>query len=489
MRRLINFERVLTENFAAITFCLIIIFGVAIRIVTPPYQVADEINHFARAWQVSEGKLLAQTEQVRLIEDGDNPTTKNQVGWSCKGGRVTLHDEGEKFFVAEVPRSLMPPEFVADIINKYHLIKFDMAEKFISTPLDVEVTEWHLIPNTGSYSPLAYLPQAVIAFLGRSLNFCAGTIYYLMSLGALIFCAFCVFGAMKLLPEKKILIFLLAMMPMFLTEISSTSADAIIYGATLFGAAWLLSLRRRGEKISSAEIFGLITLAITLGLLKQVYGAILLLYFLIPRARFNSTGQFIGLGLSLLIIDLTISSAWLYLSSDGGRVPLFTGFYMGLEGIDAVAQKQFMLAHPTEFLTAFAASVIKPDIWFAKTFIGVLGIVNLYFPIIFYFAYVVMLIIGATVGDLNLKFRERLLMIFIALVTMLGVFAVEYLIWSPVGAELIAGVQGRYFIPVALIAFASLSLFNPPRFSFAITFVFGVASALSTLWILFSRLY
>ena len=186
--------------------CLLIIFGVAVRVVTPPYQLSDEINHFARAWQVSEGKFLAQEAEVRAIERGDNPTTIDQVRWSC-GGRVTLTTEDEKFFVAETPRSMMPPEFAIDVVNKFNTMNFVALKKFLATPLNPALTEWQLIPNTGAYSPAAYVPQAMAAFVGRRLNLSAGAIYYLMSLSALTFVAACIFLAMKLLPEKKFLIF------------------------------------------------------------------------------------------------------------------------------------------------------------------------------------------------------------------------------------------------------------------------------------------
>ena len=485
-----NFERKIDAvGFEYVAVGLILIFAIAVRIITPPYQVADEINHFARAWQISEGKFLSATAQVRAIERGDNPTTKDQVRWSCKGGRVTLNSEDEKFFVAETPRSMMPHEFTLDVVNKFHLISFDMAKKFFDTPLNSEATEWHLIPNTGSYSPLAYLPQAVAAWIGRQLNLTAGAIYYVMCLSGLVFAATCVFLSMKLLPEKKMLIFLLASMPMFLVEATSNSADAVIYGLCFLATAWILSLRGKSERLTAFEIFGLIIFAIALGLLKQVYGAILLLYFLIPRARFKSTAQFVGVGIFILATELAVSTAWLYVSSDFGRVPLFTGFYMGLDGIDVAAQKNFILAHPTEFFAAFVTTLAHPDIWFAKTFFGVLGIVNVYFPKIFYVGYAAVLIVAASIGKLQLTLPQRLLMLFATFITMLGVFAVEYLVWSPIGADVIAGVQGRYFVPMALLALSSLSLFESPKFACLPTLLIGILSAALTLWITCSRFY
>ena len=68
------------------------------------------------------------------------------------------------------------------------------------------------------------------------------------------------------------------MMPMFLFQASS-SADAVVNGVCVLGAAWLLSLRRESAQLTLMNCALLILLAVCLGLLKQVYGVLLLLYF------------------------------------------------------------------------------------------------------------------------------------------------------------------------------------------------------------------
>ena len=44
----------------ALTFGLLVIF------ITPPFQVPDEINHFYRAWQLSEGQFLPVKNDARV---------------------------------------------------------------------------------------------------------------------------------------------------------------------------------------------------------------------------------------------------------------------------------------------------------------------------------------------------------------------------------------------------------------------------------------
>ena len=147
---------------------MILFFGVAVRIVTPPYQVLDEINHCARAWQLSKGKFLADFDKVRNVEQNENPTTKNLLKNVCKNGRANLHSEDEKLFAATVPHSIMPADFAIDNVNRFYAINFGMTKNFLNTPLNPTETEVHIIPNTGAYPIISYLPQAFAAFITLS---------------------------------------------------------------------------------------------------------------------------------------------------------------------------------------------------------------------------------------------------------------------------------------------------------------------------------
>ena len=48
----------------------------------------------------------------------------------------------------------------------------------------------------------------------------------------------------------------------------------------------------------------------------------------------------------------------------------------------------------------------------------------------------------------------------IGCIALLGLFAVLYISWTPLRNPVIEGVQGRYFIPIAL--FAALAMHRPP---------------------------
>jgi len=115
-------RRIENIGFEKAAFYLILFFGICLRIVTPPFQTLDEINHLTRAWQVSEGIFCSPAEEFRKVESGNNPTTKSLLHWALNGKEsVSLHNEDEKFLVAVVPGSMTPP---------YYAIEFDWAKKW-----------------------------------------------------------------------------------------------------------------------------------------------------------------------------------------------------------------------------------------------------------------------------------------------------------------------------------------------------------------------
>ena len=475
------------ENFGAekIFIGIFLFFGVMILFMRPPYQLMDEINHFPRAWQISEGIFLSPTMTIGDYKNGGDFRAKKIF---CLD-RAPADSLDDKIYIAEVPVSFLSDDFIVNPNKRHYIHDFSIEyiEKFLSTPLNPEKHEPIQIPNTGVYPPLTYFPQAIAAFIGRVLNLNAGVIFYLMGLSGLIFVAVCVFYSMKFLPEAKQLIFLLAMMPMFVVEAASTSADAVTFGVCFLGTAWLLSLRNSTEKFSRAEIFGLIILSIMLACSKSVYGTILLLYFLIPRERFKN---FWALGAAILLLNLFLLSAWSWLSIELSDVKPYTNYYLGYMDRNIVAQKIFVMEHPLAFFVAMINSFVELPAWYWLNFIGTWGFLwNVTLPSMFYVLYSMILIFFSLSNRLNLKFVERGILIFAASVSMLGFFLFDYLIWSSVGSEIISGVQGRYFIPIALMFLGALSIFPPMRHKNLIALLAGIFSGVTMLLANFFAFY
>lgn len=110
-------------------------------------------------------------------------------------------------------------------------------------------------------------------------------------------------------------------------------------------------------------------------------------------------------------------------------------------------------------------------------------------PPMFYIAYGITIIFFALSNGLSLKLGERGILIFAAFVSTLTLFVYDYLIWNAVGAKFIRGVQGRYFIPIALMIFGALSFLPPMRHKNLIALAAGVFSGVMMLLANFSAFY
>ena len=156
--------------------------------------------------------------------------------------------------------------------------------------------------------------------------------------------------------------------------------------------------------------------------------------------------------------------------------------YIGVKNVDAAAQKIFILEHPKDFFDALLYSLSFAKIYYWFSFMGVWGANGEFFmPPMFYIAYGITIIFFALSNGLSLKLGERGILIFAAGISAFAFFFVHYLKWSTVGAEFIRGVQGRYFIPIALMIFGALSVLPTMRHKNLIALAAGVFSGVSML--------
>ena len=112
----------------------------AFLILTPPFQVPDEINHFYKSYQISDGHFISKTTNNRL------------------GGYVP-----KSFVEITEPFLVLRGNMNAKIDYKRIFSQFTI-------PLNEDDKVFVDFPNTGLYSPVSYLPQAVSIFILKNLN-------------------------------------------------------------------------------------------------------------------------------------------------------------------------------------------------------------------------------------------------------------------------------------------------------------------------------
>jgi len=204
--------------------CFASLFGLIFLILTPPFQVPDEINHFYKAYQVSEGKLLSVKHDDRV------------------GGYI--------------PTSLVKTTepFLGLRWNKNAKTSFKTISEQFEIPLNPEEKTFVDFPNTSMYSPISYLPQAVSIRFLRSFSLSPLSLFYGARIFTLIFWILSIFLVIRLLPFHKWLFVLISLLPMSLFINMSLSADVASNIISFILIAYLLRMAfsngpiKRGDK-------------------------------------------------------------------------------------------------------------------------------------------------------------------------------------------------------------------------------------------------
>src|ERR1700722_6257338 len=124
-------------------------FGTAMVFLTPPFQVTDEFWHFFRAYQVSLGQFVAQSQG------------------NSQGGMlpVSLLKLSGRF--ADLPYHPAQKTSLKEILDARNI------------PLEPERTTFCRFPTSANYSPLIYGPQAIGIAAGRWMGLRPLGLFYL----------------------------------------------------------------------------------------------------------------------------------------------------------------------------------------------------------------------------------------------------------------------------------------------------------------------
>jgi uncharacterized membrane protein len=406
------------------------ILGLVLVFLTPLFQVPDEPNHAYRAYQVSRGGLVAE----------------------MKDGRVG----------GEVPSSLIESARTLYALTTDKTSRFRMAtlHRLQSKPLNPSTRRFVGFPNTALYSPLVYLPQAVGMAVGRLFDLSAPTLCYIGRICNLLVWVALVSLAIRITPVYKWLFFVLALMPMSLFMAASLSADTLTNGLMFLAVALFLKLGLDPQQgVGKREVLALLAIVILIPLLKTGYFPILLLFFLIPGAKFTSRKvQFALFGL-LVTGAFLASSAW----ATFGKVPEYLQAFVTrlspVQNADHVKQLQFILSDVGRFAgILFHTISVHFGIW-THHFVGVLGWLDVLLPqSMVYFGFGIILFLSWVEArpDINLRWNNKVMLALYAGITSGIIITSQYLTWTPVGAPEIRGIQGRYFIPIAPAFFSLL---------------------------------
>jgi uncharacterized membrane protein len=396
---------------------LLLTFGIPMIILIPPGAGYDEEDHLVRVWELS--------------------------AFSFVPGQLSAQEM--KF-----------PTMFRDLAYRQQAISGIMDVDFLQTYDEALLYERgyvHRKINTKSvYSPALLFPQAIsMRYLGRQANLPALTVFYLCRLAGLLSYVILVWLAIRLIPFGKWILLVLAASPMALFQAATISTDAISNGIGFLFIGGCLRAAQFKE-IGWRECGNLIFLILLLFLAKLNLPLILLPFLLIPASKFTEKGMYAFLLATTAILLVVEVAGWNMLTA-AHLDPLMAN------EANLTAQLLYIVGHPFIFLQTILKDFIINGLVYFQGWINGYGyfywtppqIVSLFFLLGLGSA----LLSGPAPDQVDKKSHIVFIFLFVAgyLATILSL----YVSFTPVGLDEILGVQGRYFIPLALLPFLSIS--------------------------------
>jgi uncharacterized membrane protein len=391
--------------------------GAIMVFLNPPFQSPDEPNHFFRALAIAEGRWLA-TQQDGLV---GAPMRAAVIRWV-----FALHDD-----LPGHPEKKQSAAFLGAHVDAD---RRDPTRGFAD------------FRNTALYSPVAYLPQALGLAIGRSVGLPMLLAYYLARLFTLASCAALGYWACRQLPCARLTFVLIALSPLFLFQEASLSADGPTYALTAAFTALVLraSSDRSGLPVSGRELAGLSSLGALTALTKLSAAPVPLVALLLLRRPVVRAWRD-----ALIVIGVSWAAllAW-SLAVSGLYVPAHPFVH-----VDARAQLDHVLRHPVQFAGTLwhTLDILWP--FYYRSAVGILGWLDTPLRVAYVNGFYLVLVISGAVAEapaVQVTWRERLLAAVVVVATYGLLSVVMYLTWTAVGADMVDGVQGRYFLPLAV---------------------------------------
>ncbi len=421
-------------------------------ILTPPFQVPDEPNHFFRVYQLSEGTLLPERLGDQL---GGSLPKGLKDAWTENG--VALF-EGKKTTFAAIREGLSR--------------KRETEREFVS------------FPNSALYSPVPYLPQVAGVMLGRAVSDSVLVPFYLGRFFSAFVNISLIYFAILLIPAGKWAFAILGLAPLTLSLQGSQSADPVVISLGFLLTAFALNLQRESLPLTPKESGILLRLSALLGLCKFIY--CLLPFALIPLLwdRLTDSRRRISFSAALAAACLLPNLIW-SLALKGSYVQYRPGNF------SVTGQLHHVLTSPLNYLGILWREWVRAPFRLITEGIGVLGWMDVRMPTWFYVLYFLAFVLAwrqAAPVALN-RFRRAVLFthfwgfVFLLCLT-------HYLIWNTVGSPFIEGVSGRYFLPLMPLAV----LWLPPEgelppWRVPLFFAAGIASVLALFQTVCARYY
>jgi Predicted membrane protein (DUF2142) len=420
------------------------VFGAVFSVVTPPFWGHDEITQFGRSYQVAQGGFLPE----RIADD-------RGVSY---GGQIPLTvDAMMNYAFKDYNRKPQEPAPLSAGRDAYDRLG-DAPVSSATKPM------W--FTNTAAYSPVPYVPAALAIRLAGATGMTVGQTVVLTRLAGLLAYLVIVGFALRALRGYRVqwLAFTVAVLPIALFQAGTVTADTMTNALAILVSCLLVKGLFLDAKLSRGEVAAALLATLALPVSKPTYVLLAMLVALIPARRYGFRERLRWIPWGYAILGAVLFAAWM-------KVAAPTGDGMGLMrppaqwySVRTGDQLHQILAHPLHFAHTFEHSIwLRDDNWFTE-FFGQLGFAYIDVPAISILACLLAFAVSVGIAERLSAAQLRTVLVGLAIAASVAmIYVTLYMSFSPVGYYLIDGVQGRYFVPLAIVGFAVLLRWIPLR--------------------------
>ncbi|MBY3757649.1 DUF2142 domain-containing protein [Azospirillum formosense] len=403
-----------------------VVFSALLLVKTPPYAGLDEPFHWQRVLQIAQGRFLAE-----------------ELGPNSWGGPIDRASYVHMLHYIVLIQQHAP----VDAAQARAL-----SDQLAAQPPQDEVVPF---PSSASFAPLAYLPQAAFTAAARAWGLGPLDQMHAGRIGNAVAYGLMVMAILWALPGGRLIFTALALSPFALQSACSLSADPLnlTIPALLLALVW--RFRARGTALGPWEAAGLVALSVALGFLKLTMAPFAAAVLYLPGAVAGGTRGRAALTALCLGLAVGIALSW------NMAYPFVPGPYWGTAA-DPAAQIAAMRADPLETLRIFATTTRDWAImWWRDSY----GRYGGHPPPWSGYAddrliLAALWLLPALALCDGARRRDPVLAVGYLLPAPAYVLLVMAAFWvgfTPVGAETVLGLQGRYFLPAQVLVVLALA--------------------------------
>lgn len=326
----------------------------------------------------------------------------------------------------------------------------ELQAKYLNEQADHVVETYEKEPF--KLNRIGYLHMALVIKIGEMLGLPFTALFILGKVTNLLLYSFILFWAIRILPVGKKFLMTIMLMPTPMLQSTTYTYDAVVIAFLSLGIALIVNefyYRQRKLSIKKAVLILIVFLIGSCS--KEVYIPLVLVFLALPNEKFKNEKVAAFCKGAAIVACIGLLGSMLLPAASGERQGDARG------GNTSVSQQlAIVIGHPVAYIRVLLNNITNT---FNEMFFGRNGLASLAYAGIHSFdTFVGILCVGVALTEKKqvwpgskkslMVFKGSLGCLLIGVVVL--IWSALYIVFTEVGATEIAGVQGRYFIPLFL---------------------------------------